>query len=87
VAAVAWNTIMVSLGGMGLYFAMLVRGTVARASANFYLVPGTAALRAWLFLGERPSMLAVVGLITASAGCWLVAAAPTKLLPDDVVKR
>ena len=62
---------MVSLGGMGLYFAMLVRGTAARASANFYLVPGTAALLAWLFLGERPSMLAV-GLITASAGCWLV---------------
>lgn len=72
IAAVAWNTVMVSLGGMGLYFAMLVRGTAARASANFYLVPGTAALLAWLFLGERPSMLAVVGLITASAGCWLV---------------
>ena len=84
VAAVAWNTVMVSLGGMGLYFAMLVRGTVARASANFYLVPGTAALLAWLFLGERPNMLALVGLITASAGCWLVAAAPTRLLPDEV---
>ena len=84
VAAVVWNTVMVSLGGMGLYFAMLVRGTVARASANFYLVPGTAALLAWLLLGERPSMLAVVGLITASAGCWLVAAGPTKLLPDEV---
>jgi drug/metabolite transporter (DMT)-like permease len=84
VAAVAWNTVMVSLGGMGLYFAMLVRGTAARASANFYLVPGTAALLAWLFLGERPSMLAVVGLITASAGCWLVAAAPTTLLRDEV---
>ncbi len=84
VAAVAWNTVMVSLGGMGLYFVMLVRGTAARASANFYLVPGTAALLAWLFLGERPSMLAVVGLITASAGCWLVAAAPTTLLRDEV---
>ena len=42
IAAVAWNTLMVSLGGMALYFAMLVRDTVARASANFYLVPGTA---------------------------------------------
>jgi drug/metabolite transporter (DMT)-like permease len=69
---------------MGLYYAMLVRGTVARASANFYLVPGTAAVLACLFLGERPSMLAVVGLITASAGCWLVAAEPSKLLPDEV---
>jgi drug/metabolite transporter (DMT)-like permease len=43
-----------------------------------------ASLLAWVFLGERPSMLAVVGLITASVGCWLVAAAPTKLLPDEV---
>ena len=74
--AIAWNTIMVSLGGMGLYFAMLVRGTVARASANFYLVPGTAALLGWLFLGESLSPLAIVGLITASIGCWLVSARP-----------
>ena len=40
IAAIAWNTVMVSLGGMGLYFAMLARGTAARTTANFYLVPG-----------------------------------------------
>jgi drug/metabolite transporter (DMT)-like permease len=84
IAAVAWNTVMVSLGGMGLYFAMLVRGTAARASANFYLVPGTAALLAWLFLGERPSLLAVAGLIIASAGCWLVNTTTNKVLPNEV---
>jgi drug/metabolite transporter (DMT)-like permease len=72
-AAVAW-TVTVSLDGMGLYFAMLVRGTVARASANFYLVPGTAALLGWLLLGERLSPLAVIGLFTALVGCWLVGA-------------
>ena len=76
VAATAWNTVMVSLGGMGLYFGMLVRGTAARASANFYLVPGTAALLTWAALGERLSPLAVVGLVVASGGCWLVNAAP-----------
>jgi drug/metabolite transporter (DMT)-like permease len=74
-AAVAWNTIMVSLGGMGLYFAMLARGTAARTTSNFYLVPGTAALLAWIILGERLSPLAIAGLIVASAGCWLVNAA------------
>jgi drug/metabolite transporter (DMT)-like permease len=84
VAAIAWNTIMVSLGGMGLYFAMLVRGTVARASANFYLVPCTAALLGWLFLGESLSSLAIVGLITASVGCWLVSARPGKPLPKEL---
>jgi drug/metabolite transporter (DMT)-like permease len=45
IAAVAWNTI-IGLAGRH-YFAMLVRGTVASTSANFYLVPGTAALLGW----------------------------------------
>ena len=72
VAAVAWNTLLVSLGGMGLYFLMLSRGSAARTSANFYLVPGTAALLAWVFLGEQPTALAMAGLVVASLGCWLV---------------
>jgi drug/metabolite transporter (DMT)-like permease len=71
-AAVAWNTVMVSLGGMGLYSAMLVRGTAARTAANFYLVPGTAAVLAWVLLGENPGGFAIAGLLVASAGCWLV---------------
>ena len=74
VTAVAWNTFMVSLGGMGLYSAMLARGSAARVSANFYLVPGTAAFLAWIFLGEGLSPLAIAGLLVASAGCWLVSA-------------
>jgi drug/metabolite transporter (DMT)-like permease len=75
---------MVSLGGMGLYSAMLVRGTVASTSANFYLVPGTAALLGWLFLDERLSSLAVIGLITASVGCWLVNARANKPLSREL---
>jgi drug/metabolite transporter (DMT)-like permease len=76
VASVAWNTVMVSLGGMGLYFAMLARGTAARTTSNFYLVPGSAAVLAWVFLNEGLSPFAILGLIVASAGCWLVNAAP-----------
>jgi drug/metabolite transporter (DMT)-like permease len=76
IAAVAWNTALVSLGGMGLYFAMLARGTAARTTANFYLVPGAAAVLAWVLLGERLSSLAILGLATASMGCWLVNAVP-----------
>lgn len=75
VAAVAWNTLMTSLGGMALYSAMLVRGTAARTTANFYLVPGIAAVLAWALLGERLSLVAVLGLLAASLGCWLVNAA------------
>jgi drug/metabolite transporter (DMT)-like permease len=72
IGAVIWNTLMVSLGGMVLYSIMLTRGSVARASANFYMVPVTAALLAWALLGERPSAHVVVGLVLASIGCWLV---------------
>ena len=82
IAAVAWNTLMVSLGGMGLYSAMLVRGSVAGTSANFYLVPGTVAVFAWLLLDEQPSALAIAGLIVASAGCWLVSARPAIPIED-----
>jgi len=71
-ASVAWNTVMVSLGGMALYAAMLARGTAARTSATFYLVPGTVAVLAWALLGERLTGLSVAGLVTASIGCWLV---------------
>jgi drug/metabolite transporter (DMT)-like permease len=71
-AAVAWNTLAVSLGGMALYFFMLVRGTAARATANFYLTPGMVAVLGWLLLSERLKPLAILGFAVASAGCWLV---------------
>ncbi len=72
VGAVLWNAGAVSLGGMALYYLMLARGTAARATANFYLVPGTAALMAWALLDERLSALTVVGLAVSSVGCWMV---------------
>ncbi len=72
VGAVAWNAGAVSLGGMALYYQMLVRGTAARATANFYLIPGAAALLAWALLGEQLSALTLAGLAVSSMGCWLV---------------
>lgn len=74
VAAILWNAGPVSFGGMALYYLMLMRGTAARTTSNFYLVPGVTAVMAWLFLGERLSLLAVMGLVTASVGCFLVSA-------------
>jgi drug/metabolite transporter (DMT)-like permease len=72
IASVAWNAAFVSLGGMVLYFVMLRRGTAARATANFYLMPGTAAVMAWALLGETLAPLAAVGLAVSSLGCWLM---------------
>lgn len=74
--AVAWNTIAVSLGGMALYFFLLSRGSAARTTANFYLVPGTVAVLAWLLLDERLPPVAVLGFAVAGLGCWLVGRRP-----------
>jgi drug/metabolite transporter (DMT)-like permease len=81
VAALLWNAGPVSFGGMALYFLMLARGSAARTTSNFYLVPGVTALMAWLFLGERLSLLAIGGLVTASIGCFLVAGPRRGYLP------
>jgi len=72
IMATLWNAVGVSLGSMVLYLLMLTRGTAARATANFYLVPGTAAMLAWLLLGETLTALTVLGLAVSSVGCWLV---------------
>jgi drug/metabolite transporter (DMT)-like permease len=72
IIATVWNAVGVSLGSLALYFLMLVRGSAARAAANFYLVPGAAALLAWLLLGESLPVLTLVGLVVSSLGCWLV---------------
>ena len=72
IAATVWNAVGVSLGSMVLYLLMLTRGSAARAAANFYLVPGTAAVLAWLLLGEALALSTLVGLVVSSVGCWLV---------------
>jgi drug/metabolite transporter (DMT)-like permease len=72
IASIAWNTVAVSMGGMALYFLMLTKGTAARATVNFYLVPGVTAVLTWAVLGERLTALMLAGLVISSIGCWLV---------------
>jgi drug/metabolite transporter (DMT)-like permease len=86
IAAMSWNAVAVSLGGMALYVFMLKRGTAAATTANFYLVPGVTAVMAWLVLGERLSLLAVAGLALASFGCWLVSAGPRSTPRPEAAK-
>lgn len=62
---------------MALYYSMLNRGTAGRVAANFYLIPGTVAVLAWVLLGERLTAHAVFGFALASAGVFLVARHPS----------
>lgn len=70
--ATAWNALAVSMGGMALYMLMLSRGTAARATANFYLTPGTTAVMAWAIVDEPLALMTVVGIAVSSVGCWMV---------------
>jgi len=70
-ASVAWNVVVVSIGGMMLYYFLLNRGAAGRVAASFYLVPGVVALLGWWLLGETLTPLAIGGLGLASLGVWL----------------
>ena len=51
---------------------MIRKGEAARVTSLLYLVPGGAALVAWPVLGETFSPLALVGMVMAGSGVWLV---------------
>jgi drug/metabolite transporter (DMT)-like permease len=72
IIAFAYLTVGVSLGAMGLYLLMLRHGAAGKVAANFYLTPGTAAVLAFIILGETLTWEALVGLLAATLGVWLV---------------
>jgi len=72
VGAMAWNTVLMSIGGMALYNFMLLHYGASRAASCFFVVPGAAALIAWVVLGETLSALTMIGLAAASLGVALV---------------
>ncbi len=72
VAAMAWLVLALSLGAVLLLLTLLRRGTVARVSSLFYLVPPATAVEAYLLFGERLTPLALLGLAVTAAGVALV---------------
>jgi drug/metabolite transporter (DMT)-like permease len=70
--AMAWNTLLMSIGGMALYNFILIHYGAGRAASAFFVVPGAAALGGWLVLGEALSGATLVGLVAATCGGALV---------------
>ena len=59
----------------------LARTSVARGTVALYLIPVVAMVLSWVWLGEVPTLLAVVGGVTAIAGVVLVRRTPAPLRP------
>jgi drug/metabolite transporter (DMT)-like permease len=76
VFALAWLTLVLSLGAISLLYFMIQRGAASRVASLFFLTPGVTALMAWLLFGEVLSSLALVGLGVSAVGVALVMQRP-----------
>ena len=68
IASLLYLAIGNSLVAVTLLLAMIRRGEASRVSALFFLVPPTAAVIAWLLIGEAMPPLAWLGMALAAAG-------------------
>jgi len=71
-AAMAYLTLVVSLGAMSIWFYMLRAGDATRASSYFFLNPIFGLLLAAILLAEPVHGLDIAGTIGVAAGIWLV---------------
>jgi drug/metabolite transporter (DMT)-like permease len=72
VFALAWLTVVLSLGAIFLLLTLIKRGRATQVSSLFYLVPPTTALIAWPLFGETYSFAAAAGMGLAMLAVWLV---------------
>ncbi|HEV7369132.1 DMT family transporter [Arenibaculum sp.] len=72
VFALAWLSLVLSVGAIFLLFALIRRGAAARVASLFYLVPPVTALTAWALFDERLGLSALAGMGLAAAGVALV---------------
>lgn len=67
----AWSVLVLSLGGIGLYFFMIRRGDVSRIATFLYLVPALVAVEAWILFGETLTPLQIGGMAVTVLGVAL----------------
>lgn len=72
VFALAWLTIVLSLGAMTLLYMLLRRGAAANVSSLFYLTPPCTAVVAYFLFDETLGILALIGMGIAVLGVALV---------------
>ncbi|MEO0392924.1 MAG: DMT family transporter [Pseudomonadota bacterium] len=69
--ALAWLTLVLSIGAISLLVIMLRHGAASRVATLFYLVPPVAALIAFFLFDERLTLIQLLGMVLAASGVWL----------------
>ena len=72
IAAMAWLTLVLSVGTVSLLYLLIRRGAVSKLASLFFLIPPTTALIAWAMLGETLGPRALAGMAVAAVGVALV---------------
>lgn len=72
--AVAWVVGLSTFGGYGCYLVVLQQGGPTRVSTLLYLTPPTTTLWALLMFGQRPGILALVGIAVCAVAVHRVLA-------------
>jgi len=70
--ALGWLVLVLSVGAIGLLFAMIRHGEASRVASLFFLTPPVTTVMAFLVFGERLPAIALAGLAAAAAGVALV---------------
>ncbi|MFP3921783.1 MAG: DMT family transporter [Dichotomicrobium sp.] len=69
--AVGWFVLFSTLGGFGLYWAVLTRTSATRVSSLIYLTPPVTAIWAWAMFGEPLTVNAALGFVVCLLGVHL----------------
>lgn len=69
--ALVWLTLAISIGAILALLIMIREGAMSRVASLFYLVPGTAAVMAWLIFGETLSLVQIAGMAVTTLGVAL----------------
>jgi len=72
VFALAWLSLVLSIGAIGLLYVLIRRGRATQVSSLFYLTPPVTAVLAFLAFGETLTPLAIAGMVIAVVGVALV---------------
>lgn len=70
-SSLGWLIVVNSVGGFGLLFALLRRGAANSVAQLFFLIPPVTAVISYVFLGERFTVIKLIGFAVAAAGVYL----------------
>ncbi len=71
VFALVWLVLALSIGAILALLAMIREGAMSKVASLFYLVPGTAAIMAWLIFGETLNAIQIAGMVVTTLGVAL----------------